>query len=262
MQGTVTQTHAVPVEPPPSTPTFTIIVISKDDLVGLDRTLRSIESQDCRGHTTVLVTKGESDRIATGNYDLGRLVHVRQRTAGISNAFNEGLTVAEGEWVNFLNGGDVYAHPRVLTEISRLLESSTSIIAGRAMDVTTGTVIPRDRTFARRDHELVSHQATFFRRNLFRDYGGYCEKYSVRMDFEWMLRIARTTPVYWLDRELVRFQGAGVSSSRPWRSCVEELAALRRHGRGPVRIVKLLALNLPFRLARALLRRAGRSWRG
>jgi hypothetical protein len=69
-----------------------------------------------------------------------------------------------------------------------------------------------------------------------------------------MLRTPDTTRLRWLDEELVVFEGGGVSTMSPWRSCMEELSALRLHRRSAARIARLVAMQLPFRLARAALR--------
>jgi glycosyltransferase involved in cell wall biosynthesis len=235
-------------------PRVTIVVISKDDPDGLARTLRSIERQDLADHEVVLVTKGTSSRIATGGFALPALRHVRQESRGISRAFNEGLACARAPWVNFLNGGDEYAHPHVLRRVAPLLDDGADIVTGRAREVKFGVTIPRSWSWEARDRELISHQASFFRAELFARLGGYSPDFSVRMDLEWMLRTPATTRVRWLDEELVVFEGGGVSTMSPWRSSVEELSALRLHRRSPARIARLVAVQLPFRLARAALR--------
>jgi hypothetical protein len=129
------------------------------------------------------------------------------------------------------------------------------LLAARARDSSTGTRIPRDRVFAARNLELVSHQGSFFASSLFRSHGVYRREYRIRMDFEWMLRLPRTINVCWVDRDIVRFAGRGVSSTRPWRSSMEELRALRLHRQSPWRIASLLVLYLPWRVGREAWRR-------
>jgi glycosyltransferase involved in cell wall biosynthesis len=236
---------------------LSIIVISRDDPVGLERTLRSIERQSFRDYEVVVVAMGTSLSFDAGALRLERLVTCRQATPGISAAFNEGLAQAKGEWINFLNGGDSYAHERVLQQVRPLLAAPQAIVTGRAADRTTGIRIPRDGTFAERDLELVAHQASFFRKELFERHGGYSPDFRIRMDFEWMLRLPRDLPTLWLDEILVDFEGGGISTVRPVRNSLEELRALRRHHRGALRIAALLALYLPMRASRHVLRKLG-----
>lgn len=239
---------------------LTVIVISKDDLPGLTGTLRSIEAQRVPPDEVVVVTKGDSDRIRLADFALPAVRHAVQQDKGISAAFNLALSMAGGDWVNFLNGGDAYAHAEVLATLRPRLREGLDIVAGRARDRLAGNLIPRDLYFQARRVDQVSHQASLFRRALFERHGGYSSDFRIRMDFEWMLRVAGDARVEWLDEVLVDFEGGGASSIDPVRSCREELDALRRHHAPWSRRARLLGLYLPFRVARGWMRnlRAGR----
>lgn len=233
-------------------PLLTVIVISKDDPAGLRRSLDSIAEQRFDDLEVVVVATGSSAQVEISAWRTLSLRKLVQGSRGISNAFNEGIAAARGRWLNFLNGGDAYQGGAVLRSIEGTLRNaSASLVTGRARDVHTGVMIPRDRSFHGRNVELVSHQATFFRKHLFDQFGGYDPGYGIRMDFEWMLRLPARSPAVWTDEVLVSFEGKGISTTRPWQSCLEERRAIRRHRPGVVRELKLLALYLPFRLLRA-----------
>lgn len=236
---------------------LTIVVISKDDPRGLERTLRSIERQSFRGYEVVVIPKGTSGGFDTSMLDLPRIITVQQTSAGISEAFNEGIRQASGEWINFLNGGDSYADGAVLERMHAGLVPALAVATARAQDRSTGIRIPRDRTFAQRNLELVAHQASFFRRELFERHGLYSSDFRIRMDFEWMLRLPRETAVLWLDDVIVDFEGGGISTARPVGNSLEELRALRRHHRGLLRVAALLGVYLPMRAFRHMLRKLG-----
>lgn len=229
---------------------LTVIVISKDDLPGLASTLRSIEAQRVPPAEVVVVTKGDSDRIRLADFALPAVRHEVQEDKGISAAFNLALSLASGDWVNFLNGGDTYSNADVLATLQPRLREGLDIVAGRARDRLAGNLIPRDLYFQARRVDQVSHQATLFRHALFERHGGYSVDFKIRMDFEWMLRVADEARVEWIDDVLVDFEGGGASSIDPVRSCREELDALRRHHAPWPRRAQLLGLYLPFRVVR------------
>jgi glycosyltransferase involved in cell wall biosynthesis len=236
---------------------LTVVVISRDDPDGLRRTLRSIAQQSVPDIEVVVVARGSS-MSAAGEPLPVQSTWIEQQADGISAAFNDGLARARGTWVNFLNGGDRYADSMVLQRMRARLESAgPAIVAARAQDARSGVRIPRDRSFAARNLELVSHQASFFRRELFGRLGPYSPDFRIRMDFEWMLRVPAGTPAAWVDEFIVDFEGGGISSTRPVASCLEEYRALRRHRRGALRIARLLAFYLPLRVGRQVLRRLG-----
>lgn len=239
----------------PDSDLLSIVVISKDDPAGLRRTLDSIALQTFRGFETVVVAKGMSLGIDPAEFALPQLRWHSQESSGISAAFNEGLGFASGLWVNFLNGGDSYRDRHVLDRMRPLLTSTACLVAARAACPSLGIRIPRHRSFAARDVELVAHQATFLRRELFLRHGLYSPKYRVRMDFEWMLRLPADIETEWVDDDIVEFEAGGVSNTSPLQNCLEELHALRAHRRGAACIARLLALYLPLRMARHAWRR-------
>lgn len=239
-----------------ASPLVSIIVISKDDPEGLRATLRSIAMQTMRDHEVVVVAKGSSAGVDPGACGLARAIRVAQASAGISVAFNEGLARARGQWVNFLNGGDSYRSADVLARMQpHLADAGAAIVTARAVCEGIGVRIPRDRSFRRHELALISHQASFFRRSLFERLGAYSPDFRIRMDFEWMLRVPPGTPVRWVDEDIVDFEAGGVSNASPVRGSLEELAALRLHRRGPLRIAALLGVVLPVRAVRHVLRR-------
>jgi glycosyltransferase involved in cell wall biosynthesis len=244
---------------PAPAPLVTVIVITKDDPAGLRATLQSIAQQSAADAEVVIVAKGSSLPVAPSGFGLpAEPVLIEQSSAGISAAFNEGIARARGRWLNFLNGGDSYRDAGVLQRMRPHLElPEPRIVAARARDRLSGIHIPRDHTFAARNVELVSHQASFFRRELFERLGGYSPDFRIRMDFEWMLRVPADTEVAWVDDTIVEFEGGGISSTQPLRSCLEEYSALQRHPRGPLRVAALFGLYLPLRIGRHALRRLG-----
>jgi glycosyltransferase involved in cell wall biosynthesis len=245
---------------PTESPLLSIIVISKDDPGGLNRTLNSIASQTWQDFEVVLVVKGGSVGAGIPTTLQACTIVREQRGSGISAAFNEAIDVAAGRWINFLNGGDAYLSPDSLAQVADDMHRDDAVlIACRARDESSGVMIPRAHSFRCRNIELVSHQASLFARALFARFGGYSTAYRIRMDFEWMLRMPDGLAVRWRDLTLVSFAGQGVSSIRPWRSCVEELRALREHRRGAQRIASLLLVYLPLRVLRAVWRRQRQS---
>ena len=235
-------------------PWLTVIVISKDDPSGLTATLRSIESQSNLPDEVVLVTKGSSSDLDLAAFHLPSLRHEAQQDQGISSAFNLALSLASGEWVNFLNGGDTFSNAGVVDALRSRFRADIDIVAGRARDRKTGNLIPRDLYFNARRVDQISHQASLFRRALFERHGGYSPDFKIRMDFEWMLRVADEARVEWVDDVLCEFEGGGASSIDPVRSCREELDALRLHDASWTRRARLFGLYLPFRVVRGWMR--------
>lgn len=235
---------------------ISVIVISKDDIPGLINTLHSIERQRISPSEVIVVTKGQSNNIRLEDFKIrANLRHLLQEDSGISSAFNLALSVAQEEWVNFLNGGDVYADSGVLVRMHSKSFEDIDIVAGRAYDKSSKNLIPRDLYFEKKRLDQISHQASFFRRKMFQRFGGYSPDFRIRMDFEWMLRLDSKVRVIWIDEILINFEGGGASSIFPVRSCLEEYNVLQLHNHSFLKRGRLLLLFLPYRVIRNLIRR-------
>ena len=107
-------------------PRFSIITVVRNDRDGLQRTGASVEAQTDRDFEWRIVDGGSTD----GTADLARRLQARIPNifvttgpdAGLYDAMNKGLRAARGDYILFLNAGDVFADAEVLARISTALE--------------------------------------------------------------------------------------------------------------------------------------------
>jgi len=236
---------------------ISIIAISKDDPQGLLVTLKSIKQQACF-YEVIVIAKGSSLDLDFNSLDIPYIkIFPQNSTGGISSAFNQGIMESSGSWINFLNGGDSYSESNVLLNVAsqiRLLDKDVNVITFKSIDAVSGITIPRARDFEKRRIELISHQASFFRRELFSLLGLYSPVIKIRMDFEWMLRAKNHLHVCWIDSVIVNFEGNGISSNMVFQSCSEELFILIQFRSQFSKILILLLGYFPFRVVRKFFR--------
>lgn len=229
---------------------ISIIVISKDDPVGLKRTIASIIEQIQLPKEIIAITKGSSDGVLK-TIDCGFNLRVlSQSGGGISSALNLGVEESTGDWLIFLNGGDYFSRSDSLRILANYMDEDFEIITARSLDSTTNIMIPRDIYFYNLKVDYISHQSTLFKKDLFLINGCYKESYKIRMDYEWMLRLHSKYNVKWINEVIVNFQGNGISSTQPLSSCLEECNALFSNGKN-IQAIKIFFIMMPFRLLRA-----------
>lgn len=236
---------------------LSVIVISKDDPDGLIRTIRSVEAQSLPPLEIIVVAAGLS-QLAKSNVIKNEIASFYHDSGnGISSAFNFALRATSGLWVNFLNGGDSYSNNDVLNRFLFISRASphAAIITGIAVDTKSSIKIPREKDFRRKNVPLISHQASFFKKDLFIKFGGYSEFLRCRMDYEWMLRLPTSIHVEWTKEVLVNFEGGGISSTHPFLSSKEEFIAMRIHHLNWQQFTKLILLKFPFRLLRHVVKK-------
>jgi len=212
-------------------PLISIITVTRNNRQGLARTLASVRGQTFRDFEHVVIDGASSDGtlalLEDHAAELGRFVS--EPDGGIADAFNKGLAMARGQWLNFLNAGDTWVDDSALARAVPHFWKA-SIISGHS--ITDGVISPpypvsNTEPFPRR--AWLSHQASFFHRRVFETCGGFDTRFRVRMDYELWLRALPRFPHAFIEEELVDFEAGGVSSTQPTRFWGEELAANRMH---------------------------------
>ena len=212
-------------------PLISVVTIVKNDCAGLIATLDSVRTQRFADFEHVIVDSASTD----GSTDVIRaqtapnLRFVSEPDAGISDAFNKGVRLARGSWLNFLNAGDTLLDPGVLERVAARL-GDAAIVTGYS--VTGGAQSPPYRVsnhdrLARR--AWISHQASFIHRRVFDACGGFDPRFKVRMDYEFWLRALPRFPFEFMDEPLVSFAPGGVSTRARRAFFQEEFAANRMH---------------------------------
>lgn len=242
---------------PLSSHCLTIVTVTKDDPIGLVRTLKSAEAWRANPGVEQVVVYAGAEPAVTPN---DTLVVRAQRSTGIAGAFNEGYALARGEWVWFVNGGDAIhesADPGWL--LAHLRRTKADLVVGAVQ--FDGDAEPRRLPGLRDQWPLIAcwmpHQATMIRRELLVAAGGFHDRWRVAMDYDlWLRMIAAKTPVDVLSVVLARFATDGISEAPATVALKgrEDAAVIRRQAWTLTRYVLRLNLKLAWRLGRAFVR--------
>jgi glycosyltransferase involved in cell wall biosynthesis len=211
-------------------PLVTVVSVVKNDAPGLLATLRSVDGQRWRDFEHVVVDgASRDDSIGV----LRRHEHDRRRwssepDAGISDAFNKGLRLAHGAYINFLNAGDTFVDDTALERVAPRL-TGAAIVTGYSR-IGSGRLPPypvgnHDRLPRR---ALISHQASFVHRRVFDACGEFDLRFAARMDYEFWLRALARFELEFVDEVLTDFVPGGASSDFR-RFFAEECAANLLH---------------------------------
>ena len=161
----------------------------------IERTCRSIAGQKCQNFEWIVIDGGSTD----GTLEIlqrykGRIDKlVSEPDKGVFDAMNKGIKLAHGEWLNFMNGGDLFANDEVVGEFLRreanadgagVIYADFHVVyddGQRRLRTFDGQ--PLDKRFFYGD--CIGHQASFIRRELFDKYGLYNDVHRIvrRMNF-------------------------------------------------------------------------------
>lgn len=117
--------------------------------------------------------------------------YISEKDGGIYNAMNKGIAMANGEWITFMNGGDIYYSFDALRNAISKIPSGTDAVYGDEMRFKSkkkaSEAIVRFPEKISRTHlcySFIPHQSTLYKKELFEKNGLYDESYIIVADTE------------------------------------------------------------------------------
>ncbi|MDD2364864.1 MAG: glycosyltransferase family 2 protein [Desulfuromonadaceae bacterium] len=231
--------------------TFSIITITYNSERYLSETIASMRMQDYPDYEHIIVDGGSTD----GTLDIirnyaaadSRVRWISEPDHGISDAMNKGVAIANGEFIAHLHSDDYYPDSNVLSAVAkRIINNPDSVwLTGGAFLVGSGGQLLQEihvRNFSYRKlvrGNFILHPATFVRRTVFLSLGGFSKKLKYAMDYEFWLRLAKSSAPVPIDLPLVCFRvhQSGVSSGESDKAFAEEFLIRREFLAGkPLRL--------------------------
>jgi putative colanic acid biosynthesis glycosyltransferase len=221
-------------------PRFSVITVSYNDAAGLRETLRTTARQTYPGFEQIVVDGGSpypvADLVAQEN-PAARLVS--ERDDGIYDAMNKGIALATGDYLIFMNSGDVFADDDVLQMVeSRLGEGEADLVYGDAFErLLTGTVIrKRAKPITRAAYGMITHhQAMFFRNATIKSAGlRYDQRFRSAADYKLFIEVlGQNHAALYIDLPICIFSQGGVSHTE-WHLSRREQFVVRKEAFGSV----------------------------
>lgn len=240
-------------------PKFSIITIVRDDVTKISKTIESVLSQQFDDFEYIVVDGGSTDGTVDviKKYDSCIDCWISESDLGISDAFNKGIALSSGVYIQLLNSGDTFTDPDILSFIAKFL--TAPIITGYAyLDVAKVPEVLLDNADPLYVRSMISHQASFVRRDVYENVGLYNVNFKVRMDYEFWLRALSVYKFRFIEKFLVNFD-AGASMEQIDTFYQEEIYA--KISNGILAKTDILKINCRYNL-RKLLRLLKNAWIG
>ncbi|MCK9613964.1 MAG: glycosyltransferase [Candidatus Omnitrophica bacterium] len=230
----------------PSWPKISIITLSYNQAEFLERTILSVLNQNYPSLEYIIIDGGSKDRSVEiiKKYNKYITRWISEPDGGIADAFNKGVKLVSGDWINFMNAGDYFFSDNTLKTISAIigkLNEEYKIISGFA--VSQQFRMPKqilNNNMPIFEKAMLAHQATFFNRTLFRKYGLFDKKYKLRMDFEFLVRILRTEKFKFTEQNICVYDLHGISTKYPFGMMLEQLKIELAYSKKLTYILKLI----------------------
>lgn len=218
---------------------LSIVTVVKDDIEGLERTRRSLLHQDLSGTEWLVVDSSDQtelvrDMVAATAHPRASYLWIPPE--GVYPAMNEGLRLANGAYVHFLNAGDEYAASSTVSGLrSVLVDHNIVWLYGQVAFIESSgrVVVPHPFDYGAEKASCFSrgrfppHQGTVVKTAVLQDIGGFDVDYRIVADYATFLRLSEIADPVEVDDLIARFYTGGISSQR-WRHSIAEFHRARK----------------------------------
>lgn len=221
-----------------STPLVSIITITYNAELTLERTIASVRCQDYPSVEYIIVDGASKDStvdIINANKDIISS-YISEPDKGIYYAMNKGLNMAKGDYVWFMNAGDELPEPSTLSQAISVAPEGADVIYGETvMTDMEGNLIGERRLAAPdslswhsfRKGMVVCHQSFIARRSIA---DLYDTNYRFSADFDWCLKILkRSETIYNTHLVLSRFLDGGITKQNIVPGLKERFRIMSHH---------------------------------
>ena len=176
---------------------ITVVTVCYQAENTIEETIQSVLAQEYQDMEYLIIDGKSTDRtmdIVRQYADDARMRVISEKDTGLYNAMNKGSREAQGDYIIFLNSGDIFADKNVLADMAPHL----------IKDIVFGNVV---RRFKNREilekypgkqvvlwlllqGKMMSHQVIFTKTTVMRRYG-FDETYKITADYDFLVRARR-----------------------------------------------------------------------
>ena len=209
-----------------------IIVVSLNTKKKFIKTINSIKNQIYKNYEIIVVDGKSNDgtvRIIKKNeFKINKFLI--ERDEGIYDAMNKGIKIASGEWIIFLNSGDIFFDNFVLKKVNKLLMSNVDLLFGDTLINNEFLYLAKAQKVSKNIsnmpfcHQSVLCKSSLLKKKLFN------LEYHICSDFDFILNCVLTNKKFKYYPNLIStVEAGGLSDTRRFKAHFEYFKILTRN---------------------------------
>lgn len=194
-----------------NTPKISIITVCYNAAQTIESTLNSALNQTYPNKEIVVVDGLSNDGTVEIVKKFASRISkwVSEKDKGIYDAMNKGAKIASGDWIYFLNAGDVFYNNEVLSQIfNQPIDESVGLIYGKVQTINEPSGV--NYVFGKPVNLIdfyfrypINHQSAFTHKRAFEQVGTYNTHYKLVSDTEWFIRFFKNQQLKPLHIDLI-----------------------------------------------------------
>lgn len=203
----------------------TIITVCRNHAQELERTIRSVESQTWQEKEYLVIDGASTDE--TPNvikaHEASITRWVSEPDQGIYDAMNKGVRMAQGEWVIFMNAGDIFASDDTLQRVFGSPQDA-DVIYG---NVIKGELVKKAEAPRNAHRMFYCHQSAFVRTSCLREFP-FDIRHRMSADFKQVKQMYLSGKTFrQLDFPVANFDTQGVSNRNRSAGLYDNIQVIR-----------------------------------
>jgi glycosyltransferase involved in cell wall biosynthesis len=206
---------------------ISVVTINYNDRNGLNKTILSVLQQSTKNFEYIVIDGKSTDgsKNLLDDYKDQISYFVSENDNGIYHAMNKGIKAATGEFIIFMNSGDVFYDETILAKILLELQNGDEIVYGDIMiksavsENTSVQVHPEKLTFRYFYERTICQQACIIKKSLFEKIFCFNEEYKIVSDWEFLIVAIFKKNISYrkVHHVLAIFDSSGVSTTENMR---------------------------------------------
>lgn len=200
---------------------ISVITINYNDKEGLRKTVESVVNQTWQDFEFIIIDGGSTDggKELIQQYESSIDYWVSESDKGAYHAMNKGIRAAKGDFVLFLNSGDILHKNNVLEKVIASINNDFGIFYGDVIIKKPNSErhkkYPKVLSFSYFYTGALCHQSCFIKRSLFEEHFYYNEDYKIYADGEFFIYTIchQNVPYKHLDLIISDYDFTGISSN-------------------------------------------------
>ncbi len=207
-------------------PLISIITVVFNGEKYLEQTIQSVINQTYDNVEYIIIDGGSTD----GTLDIIKKYEdqidywVSEPDKGIYDAMNKGISLAVGEWLNFMNTGDLFIDDKTIDEVIKgfLSKNQKKIILSGFVKIVDenyewlGYRHPYQKLSECNmlSSNCIAHQAAFISISVFKSVGYFSTLYKIQGDYDYWLKCKKLNIKFeHIKKDIAYFLNDGISSS-------------------------------------------------
>lgn len=195
-------------------PLVTIITVVFNGENDIEETILSVINQTYENIEYIIIDGGSSDGTLNiiKKYENVLDYWISERDRGIYDAMNKGIDLVQGEWINFMNAGDLFYDNNVLSNIFSSDNQSFHMIYGNSCfyDEKNNYFINNKTNKLKINLNAINHQSVFINRNV---HSPFSLEYKLSSDHNLIYKIFKIKKVRYINIFVCKYLIGGLSSN-------------------------------------------------